>query len=114
MLIVFFVVLSGIFVEGVECIDVFVYDVVVVVVCVVCELGLLYCIMSMFIEIEGLDWDLVMDVVKCVIEVVMFFGLWVFLVFKVDIWLGYFGEFDVKIECLEVVIEGVVVEELDD
>jgi uncharacterized protein YqgV (UPF0045/DUF77 family) len=60
---------------------------------------------SMFTEIEGPDWDTVMDVVKRATEAVMPFGSRVSLVLKADIRPGYSGELDAKIERLEAAIE---------
>ena len=65
-------------------------------------------------EIEGPDWDTVMDVVKRATEAVMPFGSRVSLVLKADIRPGYSGELDAKIERLEAAIEGAAVEESDD
>lgn len=56
-------------------------------------------------EIEGPDWDTVMDVVKRATEAVMPFGSRVSLVLKADIRPGYTGEIDGKIERLERAIE---------
>ncbi len=60
---------------------------------------------SMFTEIEGPDWDTVMDVVKRATEAVMPFGSRVSLVLKADIRPGYSGELDAKIERLEAAID---------
>ena len=60
---------------------------------------------SMFTEVEGPDWDTVMDVVKRATEAVMPFGSRVSLVLKADIRPGYSGELDAKIERLERAIE---------
>lgn len=59
----------------------------------------------MFTEIEGPDWDSVMDVVKRATEAVMPFGSRVSLVLKADIRPGYSGELDAKIERLEAAID---------
>ena len=59
----------------------------------------------MFTEIEGPDWDSVMDVVKRATEAVMPFGSRVSLVLKADIRPGYAGELDAKIERLEAAID---------
>jgi uncharacterized protein YqgV (UPF0045/DUF77 family) len=56
---------------------------------------------SMFTEIEGPDWDTVMDVVKRATEAVAPFGSRVSLVLKADIRPGYSGEIDGKLERLE-------------
>jgi len=56
-------------------------------------------------EIEGPDWDTVMDVVKRATEAVMPFGSRVSLVLKADIRPGYSGELDAKIERLEAAID---------
>jgi uncharacterized protein YqgV (UPF0045/DUF77 family) len=59
----------------------------------------------MFTEVEGPDWDTVMDVVKRATEAVMPFGSRVSLVLKADIRPGYTGELDAKIERLEQAID---------
>jgi len=59
----------------------------------------------MFTEIEGPDWDTVMDVVKRATEAVMPYGSRVSLVLKADIRPGYTGELDAKVERLEAAIE---------
>jgi uncharacterized protein YqgV (UPF0045/DUF77 family) len=59
----------------------------------------------MFTEIEGPDWDTVLDVVKRATEAVMPFGSRVSLVLKADIRPGYTGELDAKVERLEQAIE---------
>jgi uncharacterized protein YqgV (UPF0045/DUF77 family) len=59
----------------------------------------------MFTEIEGPDWDSVMDVVKRATEAVLPFGSRVSLVLKADIRPGYSGELDAKIERLEKAID---------
>lgn len=68
---------------------------------VVRESGLPHRTTSMFTEIEGPDWDSVMDVVKRATEAVEPFGTRVSLVLKADIRPGYSGELDGKIERLE-------------
>ena len=68
----------------------------------------------MFTEIEGPDWDTVMDVVKRATEAVMPFGSRVSLVLKADIRPGYSGELDAKIERLEAAIDEATVEESGD
>lgn len=60
---------------------------------------------SMFTEIEGPDWDSVMNVVKAATEAVAPFGSRVSLVLKADIRPGYSGELDAKIERLEKAID---------
>jgi uncharacterized protein YqgV (UPF0045/DUF77 family) len=59
----------------------------------------------MFTEVEGPDWDTVMDVVKRATEAAMPFGSRVSLVLKADIHPGYSGELDAKIERLESAME---------
>ena len=68
----------------------------------------------MFTEIEGPDWDTVMDVVKRATEAVMPFGSRVSLVLKADIRPGHSGELDAKIERLEAAIDEATVEESGD
>lgn len=82
-----------------------VHDAVAAAVKVVRESGLPHRTTSMFTEIEGPDWDAVMDVVKRATEAVMPFGSRVSLVLKADIRPGYSGELDAKIERLEAAIE---------
>ena len=82
-----------------------VHDAVAAAVRVVRESGLPHRTTSMFTEIEGPDWDTVMDVVKRATEAVMPFGSRVSLVLKADIRPGYSGELDAKIDRLEAAIE---------
>ncbi len=82
-----------------------VHDAVAAAVRVVRESGLPHRTTSMFTEIEGPDWDTVMDVVKRATEAVMPFGSRVSLVLKADIRPGYSGELDAKIERLEAAID---------
>lgn len=82
-----------------------VHDAVAAAVKVVRESGLPHRTTSMFTELEGPDWDTVMDVVKRATEAVMPFGSRVSLVLKADIRPGYSGELDAKIDRLEVAIE---------
>ena len=82
-----------------------VHDAVAAAVRVVRESGLAHRTTSMFTEIEGPDWDTVMDVVKRATEAVMPFGSRVSLVLKADIRPGYSGELDAKIERLEAAID---------
>ncbi|MDQ0645117.1 thiamine-binding protein [Microbacterium murale] len=82
-----------------------VHDAVAAAVKVVRESGLPHRTTSMFTEIEGPDWDTVMDVVKRATEAVMPFGSRVSLVLKADIRPGYSGELDAKIDRLEAAIE---------
>lgn len=72
---------------------------------VVRESGLPHRTTSMFTEIEGPDWDTVMDVVKRATEAVMPFGSRVSLVLKADIRPGFTGELDGKLERLERAID---------
>ena len=72
---------------------------------VVRESGLPHRTTSMFTEIEGPDWDTVMDVVKRATEAVMPFGSRVSLVLKADIRPGYSGELHAKLERLERAID---------
>jgi len=83
-----------------------VHDAVAAAVRVVRESGLPNRTTSMFTEIEGPDWDSVMDVVKRATEAVAPFGSRVSLVLKADIRPGYSGELDAKIERLEVELDG--------
>jgi len=78
-----------------------VHDAVAAAVRVVRESGLSHRTTSMFTEIEGPDWDTVMDVVKRATEAVLPFGSRVSLVLKADIRPGYSGEIDAKVERLE-------------
>ncbi|MFD5225081.1 MTH1187 family thiamine-binding protein [Microbacterium sp. NPDC058342] len=82
-----------------------VHDAVAAAVRVVRESGLAHRTTSMFTEIEGSDWDSVMDVVKRATEAVMPFGSRVSLVLKADIRPGYTGELDAKIDRLEAAID---------
>lgn len=82
-----------------------VHDAVAAAVKVVRESGLPHRTTSMFTEIEGPDWDTVMDVVKRAVDAVQPFGSRVSLVLKADIRPGYSGELDAKIERLETAIE---------
>jgi uncharacterized protein YqgV (UPF0045/DUF77 family) len=105
MLIAFSVAPSGTPAEGTARTDASVHDAVAAAVRVVRESGLPHRTTSMFTEIEGPDWDTVMDVVKRATEAVMPFGSRVSLVLKADIRPGYSGELDAKIERLEAAIE---------
>lgn len=87
--------------------DASVHDAVAAAVTVVRESGLPNRTTSMFTEIEGPDWDTVMDVVKRACQAVEPFGSRVSLVLKADIRPGYSGELDAKIERLEAAIEDV-------
>lgn len=78
-----------------------VHDAVAAAVAVVRASGLSHRTSSMFTEIEGPDWDTVMDVVKRATEAVVPFGSRVSLVLKADIRPGHSGEIDGKIERLE-------------
>lgn len=82
-----------------------VHDAVAAAVKVVRESGLLHRTTSMFTEIEGPDWDTVMDVVKRATEAVQPYGSRVSLVLKADIRPGYSGEIDAKLDRLEAAIE---------
>lgn len=82
-----------------------VHDAVAAAVRVVRESGLSHRTTSMFTEIEGPDWDTVMDVVKRATEAVMPFGSRVSLVLKADIRPGYSGELDGKLDRLERAID---------
>jgi len=82
-----------------------VHDAVAAAVAVVRASGLPHRTTSMFTEIEGPDWDTVMDVVKRATEAVLPFGSRVSLVLKADIRPGYSGELDAKIDRLEAAIE---------
>ncbi|WP_029261935.1 MULTISPECIES: thiamine-binding protein [unclassified Microbacterium] len=105
MLIAFSVAPSGTPAEGTERTDASVHDAVAAAVRVVRESGLPHRTTSMFTEVEGPDWDTVMDVVKRATEAVMPFGSRVSLVLKADIRPGYSGELEAKIERLEAAIE---------
>jgi len=85
--------------------DASVHDAVAAAVRVVRESGLAHRTTSMFTEIEGPDWDTVMDVVKRATEAVLPFGSRVSLVLKADIRPGYTGELDAKVERLEAAID---------
>ena len=82
-----------------------VHDAVAAAVKVVRESGLAHRTTSMFTEIEGPDWDTVMDVVRRATEAVAPFGTRVSLVLKADIRPGYTGEIDAKVERLERAID---------
>lgn len=82
-----------------------VHDAVAAAVKVVRESGLPHRTTSMSTELEGPDWDTVMDVVKRATEAVMPFGSRVSLVLKADIRPGHSGEIDGKIERLEAAID---------
>lgn len=82
-----------------------VHEAVAAAVRVVRESGLPHRTTSMFTEIEGPDWDTVMDVVKRATEAVMPFGSRVSLVLKADIRPGFSGELDAKLERLEQAID---------
>ena len=88
-----------------ESADASVHDAVAAAVKVVRESGLPHRTTSMFTEIEGPDWDTVMDVVKRATEAVLPFGSRVSLVLKADIRPGFSGEIDGKIERLERAID---------
>jgi len=78
-----------------------VHDAVAAAVRIVRESGLPNRTTSMFTEIEGPDWDTVMEVVKRATEAVGAYGSRVSLVLKADIRPGYTGEIDGKLERLE-------------
>ena len=101
MLVAFSVAPSGSAPDHAESADASVHDAVAAAVAVVRSSGLAHRTTSMFTEIEGPDWDTVMDVVKRATEAVMPFGSRVSLVLKADIRPGYSGEIDGKIERLE-------------
>lgn len=105
MLIAFSVAPSGTPADGATRDDASVHDAVAAAVTVVRESGLPHRTTSMFTEIEGPDWDTVMDVVKRATEAVIPFGSRVSLVLKADIRPGYSGELDGKIERLESAID---------
>ncbi|WP_308493337.1 thiamine-binding protein [Microbacterium terrisoli] len=105
MLIAFSVAPSGAPTDGTSRDDASVHDAVAAAVKVVRESGLPHRTTSMFTEVEGPDWDTVMDVVKRATEAVMPFGSRVSLVLKADIRPGYSGEIDGKIQRLETAID---------
>ncbi|MFK4760557.1 MTH1187 family thiamine-binding protein [Microbacterium sp. ZW T5_45] len=105
MLIAFSVAPSGAPADGSDRNDASVHDAVAAAVTVVRDSGLPHRTTSMFTEVEGPDWDSVMDVVKRATEAVMPFGSRVSLVLKADIRPGYSGELDAKIERLEQAID---------
>lgn len=106
MLIAFSVAPSGTPADGtVDRSDASVHGAVAAAVRVVRASGLPHRTTSMFTEIEGPDWDTVMDVVKRATEAVMPFGSRVSLVLKADIRPGYSGELDAKVERLEAAID---------
>ncbi|GAB3054447.1 thiamine-binding protein [Sediminivirga luteola] len=82
-----------------------VHDAVAAAVKVVRDSGLPCRTSAMFTEVEGPDWDTVMDVVKRATEAVLPFGSRVSLVIKADIRPGYEGELDGKIARLEHALE---------
>ncbi len=82
-----------------------VHDAVAAAVKIVRSSGLPHRTTSMFTEIEGPDWDTVMDVVKRATEAVAPFGSRVSLVLKADIRPGYEGELTGKIDRLEAAID---------
>lgn len=82
-----------------------VHDAVAAAVKVVRDSGLSHRTTSMFTEVEGPDWDTVMDVVKRAVEAVQPFGSRVSLVLKADIRPGFSGELDAKLDRLEAAIE---------
>jgi len=108
MLIAFSVAPSGTPADGAARAGDSVHDAVAAAVRVVRESGLPHRTTSMFTEIEGPDWDTVMDVVKRATEAVMPFGSRVSLVLKADIRPGHSGELDAKIERLEAAIDDAV------
>lgn len=81
-----------------------VHDAVAAAVKVVRDSGLPHRTTSMFTEVEGPDWDTVMDVVKRAVEAVQPYGSRVSLVLKADIRPGYSGELDAKLDRLEAAI----------
>ena len=101
MLVAFSVAPSGSAPDRAENPDASVHDAVAAAVAVVRASGLAHRTTSMFTEIEGPDWDTVMDVVKRATEAVMPFGSRVSLVLKADIRPGRAGEIDGKVERLE-------------
>lgn len=90
--------------SGTDSADASVHDAVAAAVAVIRASGLPHRTTSMFTEIEGPDWDTVMDVVKRATEAVMPFGSRVSLVLKADIRPGYSGELDAKVDRLEAAI----------
>lgn len=82
-----------------------VHDAVAAAVKVVRESGLPHRTTSMFTELEGPDWDTVMEVVKRATDAVMPYGSRVSLVLKADIRPGYTGELDAKLERLETALD---------
>ena len=105
MLVAFSVAPSGSAPDRPESADASVHDAVAAAVAVVRASGLAHRTTSMFTEVEGPDWDTVMDVVKRATEAVMPFGSRVSLVLKADIRPGHTGEIDGKIARLEQAIE---------
>ena len=105
MLIAFSVAPSGTPADGIDRDDASVHDAVAAAVKVVRDSGLPHRTTSMFTEIEGPDWDTVMDVVKRATEAVGAYGSRVSLVLKADIRPGYAGELDAKVERLEQAID---------
>ena len=101
MLIAFSVAPSGTPADGAERTDASVHDAVAAAVRVVRESGLPHRTTSMFTEIEGPDWDTVMDVVKRATEAVMPFGSRVSLVLKADIRPGHVGQLSAKVQRIE-------------
>jgi uncharacterized protein YqgV (UPF0045/DUF77 family) len=84
--------------------DASVHEAVAAAVEVVRDSGLPNRTTSMFTEIEGPDWDTVMDVVKRATEAVGAFGSRVSLVLKADIRPGHSGELTGKVDRLEAAI----------
>lgn len=82
-----------------------VHDAVAAAIRVVRESGLPHRTTSMYTELEGPDWDTVMDVVKRATEAVQPYGSRVSLVLKADIRPGYSGELDAKLDRLEQAID---------
>ena len=105
MLIAFSVAPSGTPADGADRSDASVHDAVAAAVRVVRASGLPHRTTSMFTEIEGPDWDTVMDVVKRATEAVMPYGSRVSLVLKAENRPGYTGELDAKVERLEAAIK---------
>lgn len=91
--------------SGTSSADGSVHDAVAAAVQVVRDSGLAHRTTSMFTEVEGPDWDTVMDVVKRATEAVQAYGSRVSLVLKADIRPGYSGEIDAKLERLERAID---------
>ena len=87
-----------------------VHDAVAAAVKVVRESGLAHRTTSMFTEVEGPDWDTVMDVVKRATEAVGRYGPRVSLVLKADIRPGRTGELQGKVERLEAAIQRQAIE----